>query len=193
MVPRERVVMQWGLEAGGAPSSADLAALTAAWVAALNLVTAGGTLRSMLESGLTPRDLAVYPGGGGGVVIARDFDEANRVGAGTANVPPQVALVVSQLVVTGIGTRALGRTYLGTFGSSALAAGSGRPSGTLIVRALAAAASWHNALEARGLTPVVLNAAGGSLGAIVGYSAYDAWRTVRSRQNDATSTTVVNP
>lgn len=185
--------MQWGVEAAAAPSAADLVALTAAWVNSLNLVTAGGTLRSLLESGLTPRDLAVYPGGGGGVVIARDFDEANRAGAGTANVPPQAALVISQLVVTTLGTRALGRTYLGTFGSGALAAGSGRPSGTLITRALAAAAAWHNAQEARGLVPVVLTASGGSLGSIVGYSAYNAWRTVRSRQNDATSTTVVTP
>lgn len=185
--------MQWGIEGAGAPGAADLVALTAAWVAALNLVTAGGTLRALLEAGLRPRELAVYPGGGGGVLAARDFDEANRDGAGTANVPPQAALVITQLVVTDVGTRGLGRTYLGTFGSGALAAGSGRPSGTLITRALAAAASWHNAIEARGFTPVVLTAGGASRGAIVGYSAYNAWRTVRSRQNDATSTTVVTP
>jgi hypothetical protein len=186
LAPRDRCVMSWGISAPAAPSIADLTALDTAWAVALNTSFSGAILRASLASGLTPYLWEAYAAAGGDAIAAFPAAAVNRAGQGATVLPPEVALVCSQLITTVRGSRPIGRTYYGPWSTLALLGTTGRVPAGITARVLGVAVAHHNAMVGRGFTPVVLNKAGTvSRGNIIGYQVDDGWDTVRSRGVDA--------
>lgn len=179
--PPDRITWGFGLEGSEA-------ALTAAMTPLLtdfqNAVIAGATsgvrLLAQLQHGMRFTSLEAFPAAGGGAVAVAAF-APYTIANSQADMPAEVAVALSQNIMTTRGSRPRGRTFIGPL-STTVALSSGRPSANCITALGNFALSWHAALVGRGLTPCVISADGTTKrGNVIAYQVDNAFDSQRRR------------